>query len=335
MNHLQPKRRRFIGIMAATTALSATPWAARHAWAGTTSRSESLTSWRGIALGADAELHINHPDSKFARTLIEHAVNEVRRLEMIFSLYTPDSALAQLNANGRLEQAPGDLVRLLHASRGFSEITQGAFDPTVQPLWTLYAKTAAAGRKAPDAAALQEALAQVDYRAVAVEGRSVRLTRPGMALTLNGIAQGYITDRVTELLRDAGLEHALVDMGEIRGLNQNPADRAWRVGLADEGNDRSPLRIIEIRNRAVSTSSDMGTALNASGTMTHLFDPRSGAARARYRSVSIAANNATSADALSTASSLLEESDILRLSRELNLQAWILREGDSELRIVA
>lgn len=335
MNTIRHNRRRFIGILASTATWGATPWLMRQAAATVTPHAETLTSWHGIALGADAELHIHHPDRSFARQLIQRAITEVRRLEQVFSLYDSGSALVRLNTEGYLDDAPTDLIRLLHAARGFGDMTKGAFDPTVQPLWTLYAKTASAGLAAPDPAALRQALRQVDYRAIALDGRSVHLTRPGMALTLNGIAQGYITDRVTELLRDAGLEHALVDMGEIRGLALNPDDRDWRVGLAGEGSDRTPLRIIDIRNRAVSTSSGASTPLDEAGSMTHLFDPRTGKAQPRYRSVSISASDATTADALSTACSLLDEADIRRLAARLNLQAWILRAGESSLTAIA
>lgn len=335
MNAITRNRRRFIGIMAATAAWGAIPWPIRHASAAATAHGDTLTSWRGIALGADAELHIHHPDRGFARRLIGQSITEVRRLEQVFSLYDDASALVRLNADGRLDDAPTDLIRLLHASQGFSEMTNGAFDPTVQPLWQLYARTAAAGLAAPNPADLRHVLRQVDYRAIVLDGRSVRLARSGMALTLNGIAQGYITDRVTELLRDAGLEYALVDMGEIRGLAMNPGDRDWHVGLAGEGSDRTPLKIVDIRNRAVSTSSGAGTPMNEAGTITHLFDPRTGAARPRYRSVSISANDATTADALSTACSLMEEADIRSLAARLDLQAWVLRTGESGLTALA
>ena len=65
----------------------------------------------------------------------------------------------------------------------------------------------------PPPARLREALAKVSHAAVVLDSRAIRYARPGMAVTLNGIAQGYITDRVTDLLRRGGLDRALVDMG--------------------------------------------------------------------------------------------------------------------------
>lgn len=321
MNRTNP-RRRFIGIMAATSAAALTPWAWRPAAAAV---EPAPTTWNGIALGANAQLQIHHPDRVWARQLIERALTEVHRLENVFSLYLDDSALARLNRDGFLNDAPGDLLRLLQESHGYSHITGGAFDPSVQPLWTLYADAIRAGTGLPAEGLLRQALRRVDYRAIEVDGRSIRLARPGMALTLNGIAQGYITDRVTELLRDAGLDHALIDMGEVRGLNRTVDHRPWRVGLADDSDERKVLHTLEIRNRAVSTSSGLGTVLDDHGNVTHIFDPRSGRSTRRYRSVSVEAGNATLADALSTAFCLLDENSIQRIAMDAGVKAWVLR----------
>ena len=97
------------------------------------------TTWQGVALGADAELRLYHPDPRAARRLIDQALAELHRLEGIFSLYRDDSALARLNRQGYLADPPADLLRLLGDSLRYSRLTDGAFDPTVQPLWQLYA----------------------------------------------------------------------------------------------------------------------------------------------------------------------------------------------------
>ncbi len=316
-------RRRFIGIVAATSASSCLPWAAKAATAPT-----SMTQWQGVALGADAQLHIHHPDPVFAQTLIDQALTEVRRLERIFSLYREDSALRRLNRDGYLEHAPGDLTRLLQESERLSVLTRGAFDPTVQVLWDLYSQAAQrsdAPSNPPTATELEQTLQQVNHRAIQLQDNSIRLARPGMALTLNGIAQGYITDRITGQLKQAGLEHALVDMGEIRSLGQAPGNRPWKVGLAGDQTGAASLLSLDVHNQAVSTSSGAGTVLSRDGSITHLFNPANGQARPLYRSVSVVAGNATIADALSTAFSWMSPQDIAQVLRsDPGLQAWVL-----------
>jgi thiamine biosynthesis lipoprotein len=263
--------------------------------------------WRGVALGADAVLQIHHPDPAVADLLIERSLAEVRRLEAVFSLQRADSALSRLNAAGRLDEPPFDLVRLLGESGEFSRLTGGAFDATVQPLWDLYAAhfaRADADPAGPSAAEREAALRRVGYERVRVEEAAIRLT-PQTALTLNGIAQGYITDRVAELLLASGIERALVDMGETRALGERPDGGPWRVGIEDPADPQRIAETLELRNRAIATSGGYGTPFDAAGRFNHIFDPATGLTSSRYRAVSVVAPLATTADALSTAFSLM------------------------------
>ncbi len=126
-----------------------------------------------------------------------------------------------------------------------------------------------------------------------------------MALTLNGIAQGYITDRVADVLRTAGLRHCLVDMGEIRALGPRRGGAAWRLGLEDPVFPGKVSRQMALMDGAVATSGAYGLRFDADGQFNHLFDPRTGECSCRYLSVSVFAPSATQADALSTALSLM------------------------------
>ena len=82
---------------------------------------------------------VHHTSRAEAERSIERALAEVRRLERIFSLYQEESALVALNRRGVLEAPPSELVELLTECRNYAELTDGAFDPTVQPLWRLFA----------------------------------------------------------------------------------------------------------------------------------------------------------------------------------------------------
>lgn len=316
-----PARRRFLGIVAASSALALAPGFLRRAHAAI-----APVRWQGVALGADAELRLYHPDRLAAEQLIERALQELRRLEGVFSLYRDDSALSILNRQGYLADPPSDLVRLLSESRHYAELTGGLFDPSVQPLWRVYADHFAQTDASPDGPAqndISRALQSVSYRSIQVDPQRIRL-QPGMALTLNGIAQGYITDRVTDLFRNAGLERALVDMGEIRGLDASANAAGWRVGLADPLSPDQILAQVPISNQALATSGGYGTPLDAAGQYSHLFDPLTGQARPLYRSVSVMASTATAADALSTAFSNMPLELTAALVRSLGVRAWMV-----------
>jgi thiamine biosynthesis lipoprotein len=292
-------RRRFIGIAAAAAGLGLMRGA----------RAEpAVHYWHGAALGADACITLHHPDEAAARRLIAAALAEVRRLEGVFSLYRADSALTTLNRHGVLDAPPPELVRLLAESRRFGDITDGGFDVTVQPLWDLYAghfAGAAPDPTGPPGAALERARALIDYRALTVGAERVALARPDMAVTLNGIAQGFITDAVAELLRDAGLESVLVELGETRAVGRHPTGRPWRVGLADPADRDVIVQEIAVTGRAVATSAGAATRFEPSGRHHHLFDPRTGRSAQTARAVTVVAPRATTADALSTAFAVL------------------------------
>jgi thiamine biosynthesis lipoprotein len=304
-------RRRVIGIMAAAGGIGLS----FPAWRGMAFAADiKPVRWRGVALGADARIILYHPDKAAARTLIKRAVDEVRRLEKVFSLYRADSALAKLNARGAIDNPPLDMVRLLAQAQNVSETTRGAFDVTVQPLWDLYSRhyrTANAGDIARED--IRRVLARVGYSALSIDGARIAFAKPGMAATLNGIAQGYITDRVAELLRAEGLDNVLLDLGEIRGVGGHPDGRPWTVGIKNPVAPGTLDKTVTIKNRALATSGGYGLTFDAAGRHTHVFDPRTGLSPLRYASVSVFAPHATLADALSTALMSLDQDEIAKV----------------------
>ncbi len=143
-------RRRMITIVA-TAAGSAFLTGGRTAQAGDAVR------WQGSALGAQVSIEIYHPDRAEAERLVEQSIQDVRRLEQQFSLYRANSAICSLNRSGILVSPDADMVALLKASLFFGDLTDGAFDPTVQPLWQLYADHFASARPDPEGPSPQEA----------------------------------------------------------------------------------------------------------------------------------------------------------------------------------
>lgn len=280
-------RRRFLTITAAAAGTALLP--GRSCFAG-----EPLI-WRGNALGAHASLILYPPDAATGRHMLAESLAEVERLEKIFSLYRDDSALVRLNREGRLDQPPLELLQVLALSRHISELSGGAFDVTVQPLWDLYSRhfaQAGADPAGPPAAAIAELLPNLGWRRLSIDSRRVAFDHPSMAVTLNGVAPGFVTDRVAELLRRRGMEHVLVNMDDIRAVGGRPDGTPWRVGVEGAGE-------ITLVDRAVSTSSPDGTSF--SPTCNHLFDPKTGHCSQLHGTVSVVADSAALTDALSTA----------------------------------
>lgn len=310
-------RRRFIAITAAAGGLPLLPFASARA-------TPLLRVWTGAALGCDAMLQIHHPDPVAADRLIAASLAEVERLENIMSLYRPDSALSRLNRDGVLEDPPFDLVRVLSESRRYGALSRGAFDVTVQPLWDLYAghfSRADASLDGPSADAIAAAVTRVGQEAVEIDPARLRFARPGMGVTLNGIGQGYITDRVVELLRAGGVEHALVDMGKTRAIGGHPAGGPWSVGLEDPRAPGTIAERIPLEDRAIATAGGYGTLFDSAGRFNHIFEPWSGRTSWRWLSVSVETTSATESNALSNAFAVMPTEAIAPVVRALGLVA--------------
>jgi len=237
--------------------------------------------WRGSALGSEARIVLTGPRDQAEAALAE-VVAEIDRLENIFSLHRPASQLSRLNATGILEAPSRDLSDALAASARWKQLTGGAFDPAVQPLWTHWAEGAAE--------LMQVALERVRDAEIALFTGRIVLSRR-TALTLNGIAQGIVADRVAALLIRRGFAPPVIDTGEMRlpGPERRPVD------LPDAG-----LRL-HLAEAAVATSAPGALSFDTEGRRHHLFDPRSGDSPVWWRSVTVIAPTAEMADALSTA----------------------------------
>lgn len=299
----QLTRRRFVRIAASAASLGLAGVTGARAFAAS---QPAPLIWKGMVLGNLASIEIVHSDAARASRLLARAQEEIARLEMIMTLYRPDSALSALNDRGILRDPPLDLVQMLAEARHIGEITGGAFDVTVQPLWKAYADhfaTAGANPDGPAPDAIRRAREHVDYKAIEIEPSVVGLRRRGMALTLNGIAQGYITDRIAELLRNEGLDDVLVNLGEIRAQGARAGTEPWRAGIE---NARATLVVTEVPldNQALSTSGSYGFRFDPAGRFHHIFDPKSGACPRLHASVSVVAARSTTADALATACNL-------------------------------
>lgn len=317
-------RRKVIALCAAAGGAALVPLgASRRAGA------EPLIAWTGVSLGAVATIRLAHPDRSTGEKLLRRAVAEARRLEAIFSLYRDDTALAELNRSGVLIAPPAELVHLLGLCDDIWRMTDGAFDPTVQPLWRCYADhfaVADADPAGPPPQKLAAAIGLVGWSKVSVSGDRIALARRGMGLTLNGIAQGYITDRVVDLLRQEGIASSLVDMGEIRALGQHPDGRAWQAA-ADAATPQH--RTLDLVDKAVATTGADGFRFNADGRCNHLFNPATGRCASSAVSLTVVAPTAAAADALSTAFALMDHDAARRVLQHVPDTQFYLNSGRS------
>jgi len=206
-------RRRAIRIFAAAAGLPLMIAAVRA-----TAPPAQMFHWQGEVLDALAELTLVHTDAALARRTILTIEGEIARYERIFSLYQPESEISRLNAAGILRRPAPELRTLIEQSQHFGVMSGGAFDISVQPLWRLYeAHFWSHARVVPDIVASAQDVARelVDFRRIETGAGRIAFARAGMGITLNSVAQGFITDAVADMLRNQGFESAVVDLGEF------------------------------------------------------------------------------------------------------------------------
>ena len=279
------------------------------------------------AFGTTVRIIVSHRNARTARLAMSAAIDELDLIESIMSIYRQESQLAQLNRLGTLPAPHRYLTQLLQQALAMSKRTNGAFDVTVQPLWKSYKEATNRGQHL-NAESIEAVRKTVGYRNVEFVSNRVQLAG-GSQITLNGIAQGFATDRVKRVLRERGIQHALVDVGELAGLGAKDDGKPWVVGIQHPRQRDSFASTTCLGDRCLATSGDYATPFSEDFSSHHVFDPRTGVSPAELASVSVLAPTATEADALATAFLVMGRKDsAAMLARHRNIDAlFICKDG--------
>lgn len=268
-------------------------------------------TWEGVEMAAPLRIVCYHSDERQAARAMQKAVERIRELNNVFSDYDASSEVRRLcdtAGSGRPIPVSEDLWRLLELSLRISQETDGAFDVTVGPLSRLW-RRARMSKEMPPAWRFDEARKAVGYQLVKMnpEKRTVELLRPGMRLDFGAVAKGYAIDAALAVLRDHGVASALVDLGGDIGLGDPPPDRGpWKVAIAPLKDDQSPSFFVHGSRCGIATSGDRYRFVVIDGRRySHIVDPRTGIGLTEQCEVTVIAPNATLADILATAVTVL------------------------------
>lgn len=257
-----------------------------------------------VRMATPVTVTVFHHDPAAADALVEATFAEMERLEAILTRHRPDAPVARLAQDGVLRGAPEELVEVLGRALEISSATDGAFDITVAPVLDLYRRRVAAGEMLPTADEVEELLALVDYRALRLDGRDIALARPGMSITLDGIAKGYVVDRAVATLVRGGAERVLVNAGGDLSAAGGGASE-WEVAVQDPRNAAASLDVLHVRAGGVASSGDYLQAFTLDRSIHHILDPRTGSSPVRTSAATVTAPSAMDADALATAAFVL------------------------------
>ena len=250
-----------------------------------------------VALGTTLALRAGHAVAERAEAGLDAAVNAIRHVELHMSLFNPDSSLCRLNRDGILHNPDPHLIKILTFARSVSQHSHGSFDITVQPIWNAWQRAKSLNRL-PTNIELTLARRKTGWRNIAISSKQIRFLKPGMALTLNGIAQGYASDLAREALSMHGIEHALIDTGEWNALGQSQESQPWSLGVENPRQMNSLVARIVSDGRAIATSSDAHCSFSSDFKNHHIFDPKTARSPSDMASITVLAPTCTLADAL-------------------------------------
>ena len=224
------------------------------------------------------------------RDLAEQALAEMDRTVPILNRHVPSSAVSVLNDQGRLRTPPPEVTAVLREAHRLHGMTAGTFDVTVKPLVD---HLTAPGTPSPGPAPA-ELMALVDMGALRLRRRSVKLDKAGMGITLDGIAKGYVVDRMAEVLRRLKARDWLIDAGgDIRVSGTREDRRPWRIGVQNPDKHGEYPAITTLDSGAVATSGGYERP-------NHIVDSTTGRPPALVRSATVCAPTTMMADALAT-----------------------------------
>lgn len=225
---------------------------------------------------------------------------ELERQVAIFTHRIAGSPVAVLNQSGSLANPPAELVDVLRLAASISEQTGGAFDVTIKPLVDVYQQ---AQPDLPADELVQDALALVNYRNLLVSEDEIAFAVPGMAITLDGIAKGFIVDAGVAELRQLGFTNVFVEAGgDLMAAGEKEEQAAWKVGVQSPRETQDGLLAsFGVHDQAVATSGDYMQYFSADMRYHHILDPRSGVSAPYLASATVVAPTCAEADALATA----------------------------------
>ncbi len=278
-------------------------------------------------MGTAITVELWSDDRSKGESAIDAVMAEMHRIDRAMSPHKPDSELSRINrdaASGPVPLTP-EMTRLLVRAKQFSQISAGAFDITYAAVGRLYDYRLGIR---PDAAQLQAARAAVGDRYLMLDARArtVRFARPGMCIDLGGFAKGHAVDNATAILRQLGIQHAMVSAGGDSRVIGDRRGRPWTIGIRDPRRPGEMVAVLPLQDTSISTSGDYERYFDADGQrFHHLIDPASGRSPAGVRSVSILADDGLTCEALSKAVFILGVNKGMRLiDAQTNVDAVVV-----------
>ena len=233
--------------------------------------------------------------------LIDQSESLIASLESLVSVTDANSELYAINQTGS-GTLTGKASSLMEQALEICRRTDGALDLSIYPIVRAWGFTTGS-YQVPDEAEIQALLPLVDYRKIQYDAADGDVTLPeGMKIDLGSVAKGYAGQLVAQMLRDNGVESALLSLGgNVQTVGSKIDGTPWKVGIKDPQSS-DVMMVLQVQDQAVVTSGGYERYFEEDGVRYHhIIDPRTGyPAENGLISVTIISADGTLADALST-----------------------------------
>ena len=307
-------------------------------WFSAKNRTVTIDGGFRITMGTIARIMVTAENEQQANEAINTAFDKIFQVDELMSDYDPNSLLSKVNQNAFNKPIAVDtaLFEVLTAAKAYSCLSDGAFDVTIGPVVQLWRK-AKEDNTAPTPEAIAKAKESVGHENLILdtENMTVQFAKDGMSLDLGGIAKGYAIDKAIEILQNAGVKGAMVDIGGDLRCFGTPANgkQHWLIGLQDPQNEEDILLVLNMDDMAVATSGDYRRFVMIDDQKhSHIINPATADSAADLSSVTLIALTATAADALATAVTVLGNEKGLALVETLaESEAFIIQSNNGKL----
>ncbi len=288
-----------------------------------------------LAMGTFVSMTLIHDSRDKAEEAMGMAFEEIDRLTGLMNRFDDGTAVGQLNREGLLKGIPPEVAEVVDRALTYYRLSHGTFDISVKPVVDLFRVKLARGKNTvPTDTELKEVLGRIGSDKIELNGRVIRFKTPGMGITLDGIAKGYIVDKASRILVDHNIENHLINAGgDIKARGVRKDKRPWTVAIQDPQKKRAYPDIIHLTDGAVATSGDYEVYFDREKMFHHIVDPRTGLSPYMSTSVSVIAPTTMEADALSTSVFVMKPSRGTRFINSLpQCESLVITRGNSKIK---
>jgi thiamine biosynthesis lipoprotein len=273
---------------------------------GTLTAFSQITHKKKYALlGSPFEITVVAKDTVEGNFYINSAVNEVKRIENLISDWIPTTQISQVNQNAGIVpiKVNNEVFELVERALKISKLTDGAFDISYASMDKIW-KFDGSMKEMPTPEAIKKSVERIGYEKIILDtkNKTIFLKDAGMKLGLGGIGQGYIADKVKEVLQAKGCAAGIVNVsGDINTWGSQIDGKPWTVGIVNPVNKNKVFATFPLIDSAVETSGSYEKYVTFNNIRySHIIDPRSGYPATGIVSVSVFAKQTEIADALAT-----------------------------------